>query len=169
MKQPKINEATRNLLFSADTEKVLSAIQTLKETGNKAYLPLLFDLLVTHPETEVKKAILDLLATVKDKEAIPVIIEALQNQKYRSIRKELTTSCWQSGLDYSAYFEVFIDLIIHEEWEVAFEAFTVIENLEHFPPEGQFREIKLKIAGALRNVNEQKQYFLEEILKMSSE
>ncbi|WP_340113894.1 HEAT repeat domain-containing protein [Maribellus mangrovi] len=168
MKQPKINEATRNKLFSSNSETVISAVRSLKECGNRSYLPILFELLSANPESEVKAEILKLLGTIKDKDTIPVVIDALQNKKYHSIRKELTTMCWQNGLDYSMYFEVFTNLVIDEEWAVAFEAFTVLENLEHFPPDEQMKPIKLKIARALKTANKQKQYFLEELLKMTS-
>ena len=47
--------------------------------------------------------------------------------------KRLLTACWQNGLDFSTFLPVFIDLIIHEDWEIAFEAFTVIDNLEFLP------------------------------------
>ncbi|WP_167609161.1 HEAT repeat domain-containing protein [Maribellus sediminis] len=168
MKQPKINEATRNQLFSTNSETVISAIKSLQESGNSSYLPILFELLSAQPESEVKAEILKLLGMVKDKETIPVFIDVLQNEKFHLIRKDITTVCWQNGLDFSAYFEVFTNLVINEEWEVAFEAFTVIENLETFPSEEQLKPIKLKIARALKSAGEQKQYFLEELLKMSS-
>jgi len=168
MKQQKIDAATRDKLFSANTEIVLATIELLRDKGNKEYLPMLFDILVSAPETEVKNAILKLLGTVKDKETIPVFIDVLQNEKYKSIRKEIATTCWQNGLDFSMYMDAFVDLVITESWEVAFEAFTVIENLEHFPPEEELKAIQLKIAGALRTADERKQYFLEEILRMPS-
>ena len=168
MKQSKINEATRNQLFSTNSEIVISAIKSLQDSGNSGYLPILFELLNAQPEAEVKSEILKLLGTVKDKETIPVFIAALQNEKFHVIRKDIATVCWQNGLDFSGYFEVFTNLVISEEWEVAFEAFTVIENLEHFPSEEQLKPIKLKIARALKSAGEQKQYFLEELLKMSS-
>jgi len=169
MQKQKIDEATRLKLFSSSTETAVSAVQLLKESGNKDYLPVLFDLLITKPVAELEKEVLNLLATIKDKDSIPVFTDALQNEKYKSIRKVLTTACWQNGMDFSPYMEVFINLIIDEEWEVAFEAFTVIENFDHFPPEEQYQGLKIKMAGALKKVNEQKQYFLEEILKMTAD
>ena len=98
MKPQKIDTATRDKLFSANTEIVLATIDSLREKGNKEYLPMLFDILVSAPEDEVQNAILKLLGTVKDKETIPVFIEVLRNEKYRGIRKEITASCWQNGL-----------------------------------------------------------------------
>ena len=47
-----------------------------------------------------------------------------------------------------------------------FGQLTVMENLENFPPEEEVKAIKLKVAGALKTANEQKAYFLEEILKL---
>lgn len=166
MNQPKINSAIKNKLFSAKTEEVLWALNTLKDKGNKEYLPILFELLLSKPESEIEKEISKLLGTVKDKDTISVFIEALKEEKFKPIRKEILTTCWQNGLDFSSHINVFVDLIINDEWAVAFEAFTVIENLKHFPPAEEFKETKLKIARALKSANEQKVYFLEEILRM---
>ncbi len=168
MTKTKINQELKNKLFSANTAEAISAINKLKEQGNKDYLFLLFELLGNQPEEELRKEILELLGAIKDKETIPVFIEALKEEKFSSNRKEILTTCWQSGLDFSPYMEVFINLIISNEWEIAFEAFTVIENLEHFPPEEELKILKLKIASALKSSDEQKAYFLEEILKMTS-
>lgn len=166
MNKPKIDTATRDRLFSANPEIVLAAVESLKEKGNSEYLPILFELLLASPENEVEASILKLLGTVKDNETIPVFVAALQNAKFKNIRKEIITACWQNGLDFSAHMAVFADLVIEETWEVAFEAFTVIENLEYFPPEEELKNIRLKIAGALKTADAQKQYFLEEILRM---
>lgn len=166
MNKPKIDKNISNNLFSPNTEIVLSAIQKIKEKGNKDYLPLLFDFLVSNKEMEIEIAILNLLETVKDKESVPAFIEAIQNKKYNSILKKIVTACWQNGLDFSEYIEVFIDLVIHEDWEIAFEAFTVIENLEFQPNEEIRNMASVKIIAALKTISERKKYFLEEILKM---
>lgn len=164
----KINATLRDKLFSTNQETALTAITELKSEGNKEYLPILFELLLAATEGKLRDEILKLLGTVKDKETIPAFIAALQDDKYASIRKEILIACWQNGLDYSAHMRVFVDIIINDEWANAFEAFTVIENLEHFPPEEEFKSIKLDIATAAKSANEQKAYFLEEILRLSS-
>lgn len=168
MTKAKMKAEIKNKLFSANTNEVVSALSVLKEEGNKEYLPLLFDLLLANPEPEVEQEILKLLGTIKDKETVPAFITALKDPKYIPIRKVLLSSCWQNGLDFTNHFDTIVDLVIEEEWEVAFEAFTILENLEHFPPEEIMKDIKLKVARALKSANEQKGYFLEEILKMSS-
>ncbi|WP_321374349.1 HEAT repeat domain-containing protein [uncultured Draconibacterium sp.] len=166
MNKTKINEALKKQLFSADTEKVLAAINVLKDKGNKDYLPILFELTLAENGAEIDKEIQKLLGTIKDKETIPVFIATLQDDKYKTIRKKVLTVCWQNGLDYSDHIEVFVDLVISEDWETAFEAFTVIENMEHFPSAEVMKPLKLKIAGALKVAAEQKAYLLEELLKL---
>ncbi|QIA08588.1 hypothetical protein [Draconibacterium halophilum] len=168
MNKTKINQTIRTQLFSADKTKVLDALNKLKESGNKDYLPILFELMVAGCETEVEQEIQKLLGTIKDKETIPVFINALQEDRYQPIRKNITTVCWQNGLDFSANIEVFVDIVINENWETAFEAFTVIDNMEHFPSPEVMKPIKLKMAAALKVADEKRAYMLEELLKSST-
>lgn len=164
MKNKKLNKNLETNLFSANTATVLSALNTLKEKGNNDYLPLLFDLLNSKPEAEIEKEIIFILYNLKTKEAVPVLAEALQNPKYLPIRKKLTAACWENGLDFKNYLPVFIDLVIHEDWETGFEAFTVIENMKSYPEEKKLDSSIEKIRKELKNADEQKKYFLHEIL-----
>ncbi|WP_297093564.1 hypothetical protein [uncultured Draconibacterium sp.] len=168
MNKTKINQAIKTQLFSADQEQVLAALNKLKESGNKDYLPILFELMVAGCEAEVERQIQKLLGTIKDKETIPVFISALQEEHYQPIRKNIATVCWQNGLDFSDNIEVFVDLVINENWETAFEAFTVIDNMEHFPSPEVMKPLKLKIARALKVSDEKRAYMLEELLKIST-
>jgi len=164
MNQGKIDEQIKKNLFSAKTEVVISAIESIQKKGNLLYIPILLDLLNSSPETEIESEVLNLLGTIKDKESVNSFVRAIENDKYKGIRKSILTACWQNGLDFSTFLPVFIDLIIHEDWEIAFEAFTVADNLEYLPsPE----IIKISVAiinDAMPSASEQKKYFLSEIL-----
>lgn len=151
-------------LLSGRSVTVVSALDEVKAKGNVAYLPLMFGLLSSNPDEQVKKEILNILGTLKIQEAVPVMTEALQLTEYKSIRKELTTACWQNGLDYKNYLPVFVDLIINEDWETGFEAFTVIENLENFPEQEIIDLSVSRIENALPEASDKKKYFLQEIL-----
>ena len=164
MKQEKIDEQIKKNLFSANTNVVISALEAIQNKGNKLYIPILFDLLNSSPEPEIETEIKNLLGTVKDKETINAFMRAIENDKYKTIRKSILTACWQNGLDFSTFLPVFIDLVINEDWEIAFEAFTVIDNLEYLPADEIIKNSILKINNALPLANDQKSYFLSEIL-----
>jgi hypothetical protein len=165
MRTQNINEKIKLALFSADVEVVKSAIEKISIEGNRLYLPLLFDLLNSMPEHEVEVEIIKLLGSVKDKESVNSFMRAIEDAKYKTIRKTLVSACWQNGLDFSNFMPVFIDLIINDEWEVAFEAFTLIDNLEYLPNDNILLVSKQKIEHELSSATGQVKYFLSEILK----
>ncbi len=164
MKIEKIDPKIKQNLFSSKNEIVISAINEIKNRGNSLYLPILFELLKTNTDKEVEEEIVNLLGTVKEKESVNSFMRAIEDEKFKTIRKQLLTACWQNGLDFSTFLPVFVDQIINEDWEIAFEAFTIVDNLETLPSEGIVNVAIEKIRNAMNNVNEQKQYFLHEIL-----
>lgn len=164
MNQGKIDEQIKKKLFSAKTDVVISAIEEIQKKGNKLYIPILFDLLNSSPETEIESEIINLLGTVKDKETVNSFVRAIEDDKYKRIRKLILTACWQNGLDFSTFLPVFIDLIIHEDWEIAFEAFTVVDNLEFLPNEEIIKVSISKMNEAMPAASDQNKYFLNEIL-----
>lgn len=164
MEKQKIDQRIQQNLFSPKPEVVAAAINEIKERGNRLYLPLLFELLNTGPEKEIEMEILNLLGTVKDKDTANSFMRAIEDDKFKKIRKQILTACWQNGLDFSTFLPVFIDQVINEDWETAFEAFTVIDNLEFLPAEAIVLISVEKINRAMNNANEQKKYFLQEIL-----
>ena len=164
MNNEKIEKRIQQNLFSANNDVVIGAINEIKERGNRLYLPLLFELLNSLPEKKVVKEITELLGTIKSKDSVNSFIRAIEDERLKNIRKLLLTACWQNGLDYSTYLPVFVEQIINEDWEIAFEAFTVIDNLEYLPSHAIIQIAIEKINRALPFANEQKQYFLKEVL-----
>ncbi len=164
MNQGKIDEQIKKNLFSANPDVVISAIEAIKNNGNKFYIPILFDLLNSSPEVEIESEIKSLLGTVKDKETVNSFMRAIEDDKYKPIRKSILIACWQNGLDFSTFLPVFVDLIVEEDWEIAFEAFTLIDNLEFLPGEEIISKTVSRIMDAVPVVNDQKSYFLNEIL-----
>jgi hypothetical protein len=116
-------------LKSADSLKVIETLEELRVSGKATDIPLLIELLHLTPNPEIKSKITDLFANLKESDAIPLIVEAIQNQKYAPELKELVASCWENGLDYSNYLTLFVDLLIDGEFMVAFEAYTVVVNM----------------------------------------
>ena len=96
-------------LQASDTPIVLATIKKISESGNSAYLVPLLDLLSKTSSEDVKKRLKLLLAELKHTDAIPVIIDAIQDEKYKKIQKELVSSCWENGLDFSNHISIFVD------------------------------------------------------------
>ncbi len=164
MNKEKIDKRIQQNLFSANSDIVIQAINEIKERGNRLYLPLLFELLNSLPDKRIEKEITELLGTIKSKDSVNSFMRAIEDKRLKNIRKLLLTACWQNGLDYSTFLPVFVEQIITEDWEIAFEAFTVIDNLEYLPSNAIIQVTIEKIQRALPTANEQKQYFLREVL-----
>lgn len=159
----KTDPAVLMQLMSPNQEVVLQALQGLRSTGSPVYIPILAEMLLTSIGPEIRNGILALLGDLKEKESAHVLVETIQNDHFLPVRKELIAACWQNGLDYSPWLSQFVDWVIKNEMEIAFEAFTVIENLENFP-ETDIRESEIrKINQALQEADQVKAYLLKEL------
>ncbi|MGQ8338887.1 HEAT repeat domain-containing protein [Sunxiuqinia sp. A32] len=156
-KQKKTDATILSNLKSSNPQLVLNTISKLKESGNSAYLPLLFDTLHLSKDEEVKKAISSLLAEIKQRDAIPMLIEAIQNDKYKNEQNLLVAACWENGMDYSNYLPLFIDLLIEKDFMTAFEAYTVIMNMSGKISQAIADKETKKINVALADAGEKEQ------------
>ncbi len=118
-----------NGLQSASQEKILKSLEELKASGKASDIPVLVELLHLCQDQEVREKIKELFNNLKDKEVIPLIISAIQNQEYALERRLLVSSCWENGLDFSPYISLFVDLLNDNDYAVALEAYTVITNM----------------------------------------
>ena len=135
----KINEVMTNSkadkliiqkLFSNNVKDVLFTIKGLRNTGNVEIIPQLIKLLNQNNDTNVKNDLIHFFNDLKFQEAAGEIIKALKDDNLKNTHQTLLSSCWQSGLDYSSYTNVFIDKFISGTYLEAIESFTVIENFE---------------------------------------
>ncbi len=151
-------------LQSDAPQLVTDTINKLAESGNSAYIPFLLELMQSTNVPEVKGRIVKLLSELKHSDAIPLMAEAIRDEKYHSDLKELVSSCWENSLDFSEHIILFVDLVINKDFLVAFEAFTVIENLESkIEPAVQEKALE-KINNALPSITEDKRPLLEELI-----
>lgn len=126
------NEHTNllNGLNSADPEIVLQTIEELRVEGQTSDFPILLEMLRNVGNHEIKSKIIALFANLKDKETVPLMVEAIQDERYAPVLQQLVSACWENGMDFTRYLPVFVDILIEKEFLVAFEAYTVITNME---------------------------------------
>jgi hypothetical protein len=153
-------------LQSGNEKTILSVVETLMSSGKAGYLPYLIDLAHATRFDTVKSQIFRLLNQLKHKKATTYLADAIRNEQYLSIRKELVEACWQNGLDFAPHFSLFTDLMIHGSEEIAFEAFTVIENMGYIPENNLLRKEAAKIKSHLQETKGRKRYVLDETLRM---
>ena len=151
-------------LQSEDSLRVIETLEDLKVSGKASDVPMLIELLHMTQNAEIKSKINSLFANLKEREAVPLIIEAIQNQKYAPERKELLACCWENGLDYSNYLTLFVDLLIKSDFIIAFEAYTVIVNMtENIDQEKINTEIE-RLEQAIQGTTDQKIELMREVV-----
>ena len=151
-------------LQSADSLKVIETLEELRVSGKVADIPLLIEMLHLSSDSEIKSKITGLFANLKESDAIPLIIEAIQDQKYATELKDLVASCWENGLDYSNYLALFVDLLIDSEFLVAFEAYTVIVNMTAKIDQAKIDVEIERLEMAMRTTSDQKKALMLDVI-----
>jgi hypothetical protein len=151
-------------LQSEDSLKVIEMLEKLRISGKASDIPLLIEMLHISQNSEIKSKITGLFDNLKESDAIPLIVEAIQNQKYAPELKELVSSCWENGMDYSKYIALFVDLLIDNDLEVALEAYTVIMNTENKIDQVIIDQEVEKLEKALPSVSEQKRQLMLDVI-----
>ncbi len=164
MSENKLNKHILCDLQSSDSLKVIDTIRELRDSGNASYIPVLMELMLMTENPEIKSRIISLLADLKQSDAIPLIIDAIQDKKYAPELKSLVSVCWENGLDFSNYLSLFVDLIIEQEFVVAFEAYTVIQNMTGKVTPEVLDQVTIRIREALLNSDEQRRALLQDTL-----
>ncbi|HCY40562.1 MAG TPA: hypothetical protein DHV48_04295 [Prolixibacteraceae bacterium] len=151
-------------LQSADSIKVIETIEELRATGKASDIPILLEMLHLSQNAEIKSRIIALFSNLKESDAIPLIVEAIQNQKYAPEMKELVSCCWENGLDYSKYLSLFVDLLIGSDFLVAFEAYTVITNMTTTIDQAIIDQEIEKLDQAMRTTSDEKKALMLDVI-----
>ena len=151
-------------LKSKESKVVIDSINQLREEGKPEDIAILLDMLLVNHDEEIQHTILKFLADIKDKKAGQIFMDAIANEKYKGIRKNLVGICWESSIDFTDYVPTFIDLLIESDFETSFEAFTVIENLTGVIPEDVKEKEKSKLKEAIADAAENRKGMLHEAI-----
>lgn len=95
-----------------------------KDTSNADYATVIVNTKSTREEKD------EALLHLKENNAQTFILSAISKTKNLDQKALLIAACWETGLDFSKDYLIFIDLICHENFIVSFEAFTVIQEME---------------------------------------
>ena len=115
-------------LANGGKDAVLAVLEQIREIGVPKLLPALVKVYKTCGDDDVKMAVFKLLSDASQRELVDEMAAAIAVEKDANVKQMLVTSCWYSKIDYLPQLELFIDMVFDSPFELAFEAFTVIEN-----------------------------------------
>lgn len=116
-------------LNSNDVALVKEAIEEIKREGDLTIVPDLLELLLHCPDTKIITPLTTLLSDIKDSNFKQILIDKLVSATSDATKSNLLRICWESAIDFSEHLELFVDILIKDDFISALEASTVIENL----------------------------------------
>lgn len=153
------NNDILNKINSGEPEVIAEAVKEIKENGDLSIAEALIRNLQNIREAHTVTVVVNLLADIKDNNFREILIKEIQSATSSDIKIELLRIVWESSLDYSAYLNVFLELLRHCDFAIAFEASTVIENMVHHLNEEQ----KSKLHEVITAFPTDKQYLIANI------
>lgn len=148
-------------LASNDMEVVKSAIEQIKQEGDISIAAELVDILQQSQDMAVITSLTALLSDVKDSDFKTILMDKLINATSGTGKANLLRICWESAIDFSEYLDVFVDMLLNEDFITALEASTVIENLGGKIPE---EKLLAAIKRLETNKDEDKSFLLEDTI-----
>jgi hypothetical protein len=97
---------------------------TKKENHAADLIETLLDKKTTREESEA------IFSSLKELKANKLLIQAIKEAARIDERSKLTAACWESGLDFSDELLFFAGLVCQDNFSLAMEALTVVENME---------------------------------------
>jgi len=79
---------------------------------------------VTRAETE------EIFSKLKSLNAAKMLVDEIAKAKHGENKAKLCAACWESGLDFTEHFLFFTELACSNDFNIAMEALTVVENIE---------------------------------------
>ncbi len=153
-------------LRSGNPSAIVSTLKELRSEGNISILPDLFDLLDAQEDEQIIGEVCRLLNDLKETEAVPILVQAIDNPDYSRILTILVSACWQNGLSYGKYIGTFVNVVIGGDYEAAIEAFTVIEEAVGDLEQKNRDRLTLLLKSHVKEVDEQKKALLSELIKV---
>ena len=166
------NEALKRqiqALRSGNRGAVLASLEEIRSSGHVSLLPVIFDLLldqVDQDDQEVLEKAAQVLNDLKAAEAAPVLARAVNREEYRPVQHLLVAACWQNGLNYGPYAEVFVKAALEGSLETCIEAFSVLEEAAGELDLAGREKLARQLRHGLPGTGEDKKALLSELIKV---
>lgn len=155
-------------LQSGHEPTINEGLKHIRSEGNSHLLPVLINLMLHTPNEHIERECLLILCDLKDSHAPDIICQSIRENRSNQRLPGLISSCWQSMLDYSEHLQLFAELSVEGNYQLALESFSVIEeNIQRLGnPE---RELMAEyIRTNLAQANPDKRKLLVELISVVS-
>jgi len=109
-------------------DEILARLDKIESSGTLKDVDYLIDN-ISNANKLISNKSYYILCNVKKNNIVKKIIERLKKSEIESEKILLTSICWQSSLNFSAYIELFVKLAISGSLELTIESISVIENI----------------------------------------
>tara|TARA_Y100000385_G_scaffold23759_1_gene22933 strand:- start:3699 stop:4265 length:567 start_codon:yes stop_codon:yes gene_type:complete len=141
-------------LLSDDEKMFDSMIKFLEKNGKLEYLSKIIGLLNNISDAR-KAKVFSFLSKLKQKDAAPIMMEIVKDEKNKPFQDLILNSFWNSSIDYSAYFSEFVEISCKGRYITALECLTILENLKGPFNEAQILDAQLHLKNYLELENKQ--------------
>ncbi len=156
----------KSAIKSGNQELIDHALDEIKNKGDASYIAPLVAFLHQELPDEIQQRVYQIFNELKHESAVDPLVSELQNEQDPDILERLVAACWQNGLNYSKHLPFFVQLVVDQEFQIAFEAFTVVENMYGRIERDVEERVMDKIGENLLKADDKKQYLLKGLLEI---
>ena len=156
----------KSAIKTGNQELIDHALEEIKNKGDDSYIAPLIELIHQTSSKEIQGKIFQLFVDLKHEKSVDQLVSELKNERDLDILERLVACCWQNGLDYSKHLPYFVQLVIDQEFQIAFEAFTVIENMYGKIEDDLESMLIEKIGKRIPEAEDRRQYLLKGLLEI---
>jgi len=158
-------ESIKKLLHSNVKEQI---VEGLKEFEQHRFVELIPELLHLYEQNDddINRIIIFLLTNMKQKNGADIFVQSLKTLSSLNKHPELIRICWENGLNYASHLDFFAELFIQSSYDIALEAFTVIEENLKNANQQQVEDCIKVLQNAENNISPLLQSLYKELMQL---
>ena len=127
MSQKLTSSELRIQLMSSDESIALAAIEQLKSNGKSSAIAPLLEALASSEYDSVKKEAREMLSAMRVKNAEEELVQALFEEKYKSIQVDILLFLWSNGFSAAGQLHTLVEVAIKNGLQGMLELLSILE------------------------------------------
>ena len=127
MSQKLSSTELRIQLMSSDESIALNAIEQLKINGKASAISPLLEVLASSSHESMKKEAREMLSAMRVKNAEEELVQALFDEKFKSIQVEILQFLWSNGFSAAGQLHVLVEVAVKNGLQGMLELLSILE------------------------------------------